>query len=78
MPSGCTVFIDEHKPEHCRVNFDAHTYDRDEIKSLFDRFLRLLERIAEAPELESAKLTMIARLETLSPRLSRVKDSDDV
>ena len=27
MPSGCTVFIEEHKPEHCRVNFDACLID---------------------------------------------------
>jgi amino acid adenylation domain-containing protein len=63
MPSGCTVFVDEQKPENCRVNFDANTYDRNDMRSIFDRYLRLLEAAAEEPELPIGKLLMIAQWE---------------
>jgi len=63
MPSGCTIFIDEQKPENCRVNFDANTYDRNEMRSIFDRYLRLLEAVAEEPELSIGKLLMITQWE---------------
>jgi hypothetical protein len=59
MPSGCTIFVDEQKPENCRVNFDANTYDRNEMRSMFDRYLRLLEAAAEEPELPIGKLLMM-------------------
>jgi hypothetical protein len=63
MPSGCTVFVDEQKPENCRVNFDANTCDRNDMRSIFDRYLRLLEAAAEEPELSIGKLLMIAQWE---------------
>jgi amino acid adenylation domain-containing protein len=58
MPSGCTVFIDERRPENCRVNFDANTYDRKEMRAMLDRYLRLLEAAAREPELPIGKLLM--------------------
>lgn len=61
MPSGCTVFVDEQKPENCRVNFDAESYDRNEIRLMFDGYLRLLEDAAEHPEWPLGKLLMIMR-----------------
>jgi amino acid adenylation domain-containing protein len=59
MPSGCTIFVDEQKPENCRVNFDANTYDRNEMRSMFDRYLRLIEAAAEEPELPIGRLLMM-------------------
>jgi amino acid adenylation domain-containing protein len=63
MPSGCTVFIDEQKPENCRVNFDANTYDRNDMRSVLDRYVRLLEAAAEQPESPVGKLLMITQWE---------------
>jgi amino acid adenylation domain-containing protein len=63
MPSGCTIFVDEKKQENCRVNFDADTYDRNEMRSMFDRYLRLLEAVAEEPELPMGKLLMMTQWE---------------
>ena len=51
MPQGCTVYIDEQKPENCRVNFDANLYDRNGMRAMLDRYLRLLEAAAREPEL---------------------------
>jgi acyl carrier protein len=51
MPQGCTVYIDEQKPENCRVNFDANLYDRNGMRAMLDRYLRLLEASAREPEL---------------------------
>jgi hypothetical protein len=61
MPSGCTVYIDERKPEHCRINFNANTYDRNEVRALLDQYLRLLEAAAHEPELPIGKLLMTMR-----------------
>jgi hypothetical protein len=63
MPSGCTIFVDEQRPENCRVNFDANTYDRNALQSMLDRYLLLLEAAAENPELPLEKLLMITQLE---------------
>jgi hypothetical protein len=51
MPWGCTVYVDERRPENCRVDFDAHLYDRNEMRAMIDRYLRLLETAAQEPEL---------------------------
>jgi non-ribosomal peptide synthetase component F len=56
MPWGCIVQIDERKPENCRVNFDAHVFDRNGMRMLLDRYLRLLEAAAREPELPIGKL----------------------
>jgi hypothetical protein len=61
MPSGCTVHIDERKPENCRINFDANTFDRNEMRALLDQYLRLLEAAAQEPELPIGKLLMTMR-----------------
>ena len=47
--------IDEQKPENCRVNFDANIYDRNEMRVMLDRYLRLLEAAAREPELTIGK-----------------------
>jgi non-ribosomal peptide synthetase component F len=60
MPSGCMVYIDERRPENCRVNFDANTYDRKDMRAMLDRYLRLLEAAAREPELPIGKLLMTA------------------
>ena len=49
-------FVDEQKPENCRVNFDAKTYDRNEMRVMLDRYLRLLEAAAREPELPIGRL----------------------
>jgi amino acid adenylation domain-containing protein len=59
MPWGCQFFVEEQKPENCRVNFDAHTYDRNEMRVMLDRYLRLLEAVAREPELPIGKLLAI-------------------
>ena len=60
MPRKCMFEVDQRKPENCRVNFDANTYDRNEMRALLDRYLRLLEAAAREPELPIGKLlTMI-------------------
>jgi amino acid adenylation domain-containing protein len=51
MPPGCTVYVDERKPDYCRVNFDAGIYDRNGIHTMLDRYLRLLEVASREPEL---------------------------
>ena len=52
--------IDERKPENCRVNFDANIYDRNGMRVMLDRYLRLLEAAAREPELPiGTLLTMI-------------------
>ena len=56
MPWGCMFYVDEQKPENCRVNFDANTYDRNEMRAMLDRYLRLLEAAAREPELPIGKL----------------------
>jgi non-ribosomal peptide synthetase component F len=63
MPSGCKIFIDERRPENCRINFDANTYDREEMLAMLDRYLRLLEAAARDPELPIGKLAMMVRWE---------------
>ena len=56
MPWGCQFFVEEQKPENCRVNFDANTYDRNGMRAMLDRYLRLLEAAAREPELPIGKL----------------------
>ena len=59
MPMGCTFYLDR-KPENCRVNFDANVYDRNGMRTMLDRYLRLLEAAAREPELPIGTLvTMI-------------------
>ena len=61
MPSGCTIYIDERKPENCRINFDANRYDRNDMRAMLDQYLRLLEVAAREPELPIGKLLMDMR-----------------
>ena len=61
MPSGCTIYIDERKPENCSINFDANIYDRNEMKALLEQYLRLLEAVSREPELPIGKLLMTLR-----------------
>jgi hypothetical protein len=63
MPRGLTVHIDERKPENCRISFDANVYDRDEMRAMLDRYMRLLEFIAAKPELPLGKLMRVMRWE---------------
>ena len=56
MYAGCEFYVDEKKPENCRVNFDANTYDRHKMRVMLDRYLRLLEVAAREPELPIGKL----------------------
>ena len=58
MPSGRMVYIDERRPENCRINFDANRYDRKVMSAMLDRYLRLLEAVAREPELPIGKLLM--------------------
>jgi amino acid adenylation domain-containing protein len=61
MPSGCKVYVDERRPEYCRVNFDANTYDRKDMRALLDQYLRLLEAVVQEPEFPIGKLLMLTR-----------------
>jgi amino acid adenylation domain-containing protein len=56
MPRKCMFEVDQRNTENCRVNFDANTYDRSEMRVMLDRYLRLLEAVAREPELPIAKL----------------------
>jgi hypothetical protein len=56
MPRKCVFDVDEQKPENCRVNFDANNYDRNEMRVMLDRYLRLLEAAVRKPELPIATL----------------------
>jgi hypothetical protein len=56
MPRKCLFEVDEQKPENCRIKFDANTYDRNEMRVMLDRYLRLLEAAASEPELPIGKL----------------------
>jgi amino acid adenylation domain-containing protein len=56
MPRRFMLEVDERKPENCRVNFDADAYDRNEMRVMLDRYLRLLEAAAREPELPLRKL----------------------
>jgi amino acid adenylation domain-containing protein len=58
MPSGCMVYLDERKPENCRINFDAKRFDRKEMSAMLDRYLRLLEAVAREPDLPIGTLLM--------------------
>jgi hypothetical protein len=61
MPAGCAVYIDERRPENCRISFDANIYDPGGMRAMLDRYLQLLEVIAEEPELPLLKLMMMMR-----------------
>ena len=56
MPWGCQFLIVEQMPKNCRVDFDAGVYDRNGMRLMLDRYLRLLEVVARKPELPIAKL----------------------
>jgi len=56
MPWGCQFFVEEQKPANCRINFDANTYDPNEMRLMLDRYLRLLEVAAREPELPIGEL----------------------
>ena len=56
MPWGCQFYVEEQKPENCRVHFDAGVYDRNGMRAMLDRYLRLLEAAAHEPELPIGKL----------------------
>jgi non-ribosomal peptide synthetase component F len=60
MPRKCMFEVDERKPGNCRVNFDANTYDPNEMRAMLDRYLRLLEAAAREPELPIGKLLRMA------------------
>jgi amino acid adenylation domain-containing protein len=51
MPKGCTVYVDEQKPQNCRVMFDASHYDQKDMRAMLGRYVRLLEIAALRPEL---------------------------
>jgi amino acid adenylation domain-containing protein len=63
VPVGCTVYFDEKRPENCRLNFDTRRFNGDEMRIMLDRYLRLLEAAARAPELSIGKL-----LATIGPK----------
>ena len=55
-PFGCQFDVEAQKPENCRVYFDAGVYDRDGMRVMVGRFLRLLEAAAvEAVSATSGK-----------------------
>jgi acyl carrier protein len=56
MQPGCLVYVDERKPEYCRVDFDAGLYNRNGIHAMLDRYLRLLEVASHEPELPIGRL----------------------
>ena len=56
MPWGCQFYLDSEKPENCSVHFDAGVYDRDEMRVMLDRYLRLLEAVSRKPELPIGEL----------------------
>jgi len=56
MPWGCQFYLDSEKPENCCVHFDAGVYDRDEMRVMLDRYLRLLEAVSRKPELPIGEL----------------------
>jgi hypothetical protein len=60
MPKGCTVYVDEQKPQNCRVIFDASRYDRNGMRVMLDRYVRLLETAADQPELPVGTLLKMA------------------
>ena len=66
MPPGCTVYVDERKPEYCRVDFDAGLYNRNGIHAMLDRYLRLLEVASHEPELPIG--TLLAKIGAKSLR----------
>jgi amino acid adenylation domain-containing protein len=51
MPRKCLFEVDERKPENCRILFDANAYDRNEMRAMLDRYLRLLEAASREPHL---------------------------
>jgi non-ribosomal peptide synthetase component F len=60
MPWGCQFYVEAQKPENCRVHFDAGVYDRNGMRVMLDRYLRLLESIAHEPEMPIGKLLATA------------------
>jgi hypothetical protein len=79
MPWACEFYVDEQKPENCRVNFDANLYDRNGMRALLDRYLRLLEAAARKPELPIGMLVAMIGAKPLrwkcDPFLEYVKAS---
>ena len=66
MPWGCQFFVEEQKPENCRVDFDAGVYDRNGMRAMLDRYLRLLEVAAHEPELPIGKLLAMSGDKTIA------------
>ena len=60
MPRKCLFEVDERKPENCRVLFDANAHDRNEMRAMLDRYLRLLEAASREPHLPIGNLLMLA------------------
>jgi amino acid adenylation domain-containing protein len=56
MQFGCQFYVEAQKPENCRVYFDAGVYDRNGMRVMVNRYLRLLEAAADEPELPIGKL----------------------
>jgi non-ribosomal peptide synthetase component F len=51
MPWGFTLSFDVKNEDHqCELTFDARIYDPAKVRAFLDSYLRLLERIASAPE----------------------------
>lgn len=50
MPFGCQFYVEAQKPENCRAYFDAGVYDRNGMRVMVNRYLRLLEAAAHQPE----------------------------
>jgi non-ribosomal peptide synthetase component F len=67
MPWGCQFCLDEQRPENCRVLFDAGVYDRNGMRAMLDRYLRLLEATAREPELSIGKLLAMTGAKPLRP-----------
>jgi amino acid adenylation domain-containing protein len=69
MPAGCLFYVDAKRPDNCQVRFDARLYEPEDMRALVDRYLRLLDATARAPELPIGQLqTMIGGK---PPRLTR-------
>ena len=47
---GCEFYIDEKKPENCRVNFDANNYSPNGMRALLDRYIQFLRIASRHPE----------------------------
>jgi hypothetical protein len=69
MPAGCLFYVDAKRPENCQVRFDAGLYDPKEMRTLLDRYLRLLDVASREPELPIGQLQ--AKVGVKPSRLTR-------